>query len=65
MTAQEEHKLLYPKQYDHPLVGKRVRNRSGKEFVVRRVVGSMFGKLAVGDDHREAWAVNTLTIIGG
>ena len=40
------HRELYPEQYTHPLVGKKVRSH-GEVFTVERVVGSRFGKIAI------------------
>ena len=64
MTPEEEHKILYPEQYTHPLVGKLVETPTGNRFVVRRVVGSAWGKLAIGDDPRKSYGVKNLTIVG-
>ena len=55
----QSHRDLYPGQYDHPLVGKRVSPVGSKSsFVVERVVGSRFGDLAVHSGGREAHLVS-------
>ena len=69
-TLEEEpwgksHRELYPGQYSHPLVGKRVRVH-GKEGVVERVVNSQFGQLAIlKGGGNTAWAVEDCKPIGG
>lgn len=59
--AKEEHRVRYPEQYTHPLVGKFVRLPDGDTGNVTRVVQSRFGPLAIIDDNPErAWQVDTL-----
>lgn len=42
------HREMYPEQYSHPLVGKRVMILgSGEEITVARVVNSQFGQLVI------------------
>lgn len=64
-----EHQRLFPEQYTHPLVGKRVRVRgpSGNqaEGVVERVFRSPFGWLAKleGGATNVAWPVTTCLVL--
>lgn len=60
MTEQKTHQELYPEQYSHPLVGKKVRvvingdeKRTG---TVARVMGSRFGSIADFGDSDVYWA---------
>jgi hypothetical protein len=64
----QTHRELYPDQYTHPLVGRRVvvRTRAGGrgEGVVERVVSTRFGLLAILDgDATQAWRVDDCTPI--
>lgn len=64
-AAWAEHKRLYPYQYAHPLVGRRVRRTDGTMHTVVRVIPSQFGLLACLDDlgAQTAYAVSSLTVV--
>ena len=56
--AAQTHREAFPEQYEHPLVGKRVRSKSGTVGTVLRVVGSRFGELAIIDTLPSDFAVS-------
>jgi len=57
------HRELYPEQYTHELVGKRVQNSEGKCGTVERVVSSRFGPLAKIDESQIFYALKNLTVL--
>lgn len=60
------HRDLYPEQYAHPLVGKRVRVAdSTVEGVVERVVESRYGPLVILHAYPPdlAWSITKITVI--
>lgn len=63
----DEHRRLFPEQYTHPLVGKRVRVRgpSGKqtEAVVERVFHTSYGWLAMLEGSAIPWPITTYIVL--
>ena len=65
MKMKNNHRELYPQQYNHPLCGKTVRTKSGESFVVFRVVNSSFGQLAMSEENQNpqiAFAIRDLEV---
>lgn len=67
-TPLKTHRELYPQQYSHPLVGKRVKVSSAADPIegrVERVVSSRFGQLAIleGYGAEQAWQVSHCRVI--
>lgn len=59
----QTHRERYPEQYEHPLVGRRVRvPGTNVEGVVERVVDTRFGKLAV-IGGTNAWPVQKCEVV--
>lgn len=65
MSRPRTHREAYPTQYQHELVGKRVRViGSSIEYTVERVVGTRFGLLApMPGDGGIAYAIKNLEVI--
>lgn len=58
------HRELYPEQYAHPLVGKRVKTPANTEGVVERVVDTRWGKLAILENtHGRAYPVERCSVL--
>ncbi len=51
----KSHREMYPEQYTHPLVGKRVTVGSTVNGIVTRVVPSRFGQLAEIDGNAQTF----------
>ena len=64
-TAQT-HREMYPQQYEHPLVGKRVRvGVVDTEGTVTRVVCTRFGRLAILDGKADkAYLASACIVLG-
>ena len=64
MTIQDQHKILYPEQYNHPAVGKKIKH-GDRIGIVSRVVRTRFGLLAHSDvfNKGEAFALDSCEFV--